>query len=231
MNAHTEVRPERVVLIRLLSTLASLPLSAAALASTEAPASYGVLAQAVAAAGALISAAGALTLCWKGRFNWEPAEEDVPRSAQKFGGLIIAIVIATMWYRFARQQSISADELIALAVGSAALGVGGLIVYSLLVGVFVYDKIVAMGGRKTGTSKMVGGFWLTADARASLKSGNPRPRSIAELFKGSGYDADLVWPRLSRALVKLSFQVSYVLLVAGGTCALAAVALVMAASA
>ena len=231
MSTRTRSRLENLVLTRLLAMFASLPFSAPVLASTEAAASYGVLAQAVAAAGTLIAAAGALTLCWKGRFNWEPAEEDVPRSAQKFGGLVIAIIIAAMWYRFAKQRSISPDELLSFAVGFAGLGVAGLIVYSLLVGVYVYNKTIALGGRKTGITRVVGGFWLTGDARVALRSGDPRPRSVAELFKGSGYDPDLVWPRFSRALAKICFQLSYILLVAGGTCALSAVALVIASAA
>ena len=61
-------------------------------------------------------------------------------------------------------------------------------------------------------------------------SGDPRPLSVGDLFKGAAFNADYVWPRLSRSLAKVSFQLAYIGLVAGGTCALAAVSLLVASS-
>lgn len=192
--------------------------------------SYGVLAQTVATAGTLIASGGALALCWKGRFPWEPVEEDIPRSAQKFGGLIIAIVIATIWYRSTQQHLLSSDDLIGLAIVFSGAGLVGLIIYSLLVGVLVYEKTVVVSGTIPTTQKIIGGFWLTAGARQSLHSGTPRPLSVSDLYKGAAFNADYVWPRISRALAKVSFQLTYIVLVAGGTCALAAISLLISSS-
>jgi hypothetical protein len=191
---------------------------------------YGVLAQVVAAAGTLIAAGGALALCWKGRFNWEPVEEDIPKAAQKFGGLVIAVAIAVLWYRFTQQHLLAADDLMWLADKFALGGLAALVLYGLLVGVLVYEKTVVVKGRQTAEKKVIGGFWLTAAAKQALVSGDPRPLSVGDLFKGAAFNADYVWPRLSRSLAKVSFQLAYIGLVAGGTCALAAVSLLVASS-
>lgn len=193
-------------------------------------ATYGVLAQTIATAGTLVAGSGALALCWKGRFNWEPAEEDVPRSAQKFGGLVISVLIAIMWYRFTKQSSLKPDDLISLSIGFGAIGLVALVVYSLLVGVLIYEKIYVVSGTQTAQQKIIGGLWLTEAARTALKSGSPRPGTVSELFAGAAYKEDLVWPRVSRALAKICFQLAYIVLIACGTCALTAVSLLVASS-
>lgn len=218
-------------LVVVMATMQTFAVAATAPEGASSPTNYGVLAQTVAAAGTLIAAAGALALTWKGRYGWEPAEEDIPRAAQKFGGLIIAIIIAAMWFKFARQQVLGVDDLFDLAIIFALVGFFGLVVYGLLVGVLVYEKVVALPGNATDVTKVIGGYWLTAAAREALVSGDPRPHSVADVFKGAAYDPDHVWPRISRALAKVSFQIAYILLVAGGTCALSAVALLVASAA
>lgn len=190
--------------------------------------SYGVLAQVVATAGSLIAASAALALCWKGRFKWEPAEEDIPRAAQKFGGLIIAITISILWFRFSQERSLASNDLVNLSIAFGLVGLGGLVIYSLLVGVLVYVKVVATNARTTADIKIIGGFWLTAAAKTALASGAPRPMSVGDLLKGAQYNEDYVWPRLSRALAKVSFQLAYILMVAGATCALGGISLLIA---
>jgi hypothetical protein len=216
------------VLFQAASALVVGLLGGTAMAAVSRPqADYGVLAQTVATAGTLIASAGALLLCWKGRFSWEPAEEDVPRSAQKFGGLIVAVLNAIIWYRFVRQQLLTPDDLIRLSGFFVAVGLIAMLIYSVLVGVFVYEKIVVVGGTETGRIKIIGGFWLTDGARQSLTGGDPRPLSVGDLFKGAAYEPDYVWSRISRALAKVSFQVSYIVLVAAGTCALTSISLLI----
>jgi hypothetical protein len=205
--------------------------AAASAASAGADSSYGVLAQTVATAGSLIAAAAALSLCWKGRFAWEPAEQDVPRSAQKFGGLMIAVLIAIMWYRFTKQKRLTDDDLILLSIIFGAISLVALVSYGILIGVYVYLKVVVVSGTTTANQKIIGGFWLTPAARSSLRSGDPRPGTIGVLFAGAAYDEDLVWSRISRALAKGCFQLAYVALIAGGTCALAAISLLIASAA
>lgn len=197
---------------------------AADAAATTATASYGVLAKTVATAGTISAAASALLLCWKGRFPWEPVEQDIPSSAQRFGSLVISILIAIMWYRFTIQGSLKADDLISLAGAFLICGLISLVIYGLLVGVLVYDKTIAAGGQNVIVQKIIGGFWLTSAASKKKKS---KHLTVGALFKGAMFDEDVIWPRISRALAKACFQLTYVTLVAGGTCALTAISLLV----
>lgn len=204
------------------------------------PANYGVMGGTVAAAAALIAAGGALALCWKGRFNWEPVEEDVPRSAQKFGGLLTAIAIGIIWYRFTQQHTLIPNDLIAVSTYLGIFGLAALLCYSLLIGVLVFEVEVVSGEKQTTPKKIIGGFWLTAAARRALDRPPSTPASTSEpfipeapttvalLLKGAAYNVDLVWPKFSRALAKISFQLAYIALVACGTCALTAISLLVA---
>jgi hypothetical protein len=54
--------------------------------------------QIVADAGALIAAAGAILVSWKGRARWEPWEEDVPKGPQQVAGLVTAVAIGVLWF-------------------------------------------------------------------------------------------------------------------------------------
>jgi hypothetical protein len=191
-------------------------------------ASYGVLATTVATAGTILAGSAALALTWKGRFRWEPIEEDIPRAARQVGGLLTAILIAILWYLFSFEHRLSAHDLIRLSIIFALVGLASMIVYGLLVGVLVYDKEIAISSNKTANVKIIGGFWLTQRAKKELRSGKPRPGSIVDLLRGAAYNADLVWPRFSRALAKTSFQLAYITLVGSGTCALACTSLLVA---
>ncbi len=190
------------------------------------PESYGVLAQAVAVAGSLVSATTAIRLTWKGRFSWEPVEEDIPKGAQKIGGLLTSVCIALLWYSFFFIKSITDSAMIKVAALTGSGAFAALVIYSILVAVFVYDKEVVVGKNKTDKTKIIGGFWLTGIAKDALLK-NPTI-TIPEVFKGAKYDPDKVWPRFSRALTKVSFQISYVALVGLGTLALSAASLLVA---
>ena len=211
-----------------LTYASSFGLLAASAASNpaSAPSSTGVLAQAVATAGSLIAAVAAFSLCWKGRSNWEPVEQDIPRASQKVGSLLIAIAIAIMWYRFVHQRSLTADNLTLISIYCGLATLIFLLLYSLLIGVFVYSKTYVVDAQNhVAESKIIGGLWLSSHAKTVLRSG---PLTVALLFKGSGYNEDLVWSKISRSLAKLLFQLGYIGLVGGGTCALAAIALLIA---
>lgn len=189
--------------------------------STDSSSSYGVLAQTVAISGSLIAAAAAITLCWKGRFKWEPAEEDIPKSAQKAVGLLVAVAIAIIWFKFTQELSLDPKDLIIISYISSGAMIAGLLCYSLLIGVLVYDKTYVVSGKKTAQRKIIGGLWLSEAAKEALRSGDPRPLTIQDLLKGAAFNEDFVWPRFGRALAKTLFQLAYVVLIAGGTCALA----------
>ncbi|MEW7849662.1 hypothetical protein AB2N08_13260 [Massilia aurea] len=198
---------------------------------------FGALSETVAAAGTLIAAVGAVMLCWKGPFDWEPAEEDLPRSAQKVCSLLIGIAIAIIWFRF-KNHTLTPDDL---QTFSMALGAGVLIafiVYSLLVSVYVYDIDRSASTNRTRIIKIIGGFWLTPRARR-LMAGHPpanippgvtipSPQTINDLLAGHQYKIDSVWSRLSRGLAKAAFQLAYIALVGCGTCALTTASILLA---
>lgn len=198
---------------------------------------FGALSETVATAGTLIAAVGAFMLCWKGPFNWEPAEEDLPRSAQKVGSLLIGIAIAIIWFRF-KNHTLTSDDLQTL---SMVLGVGVLIafiVYGLLVSVYVYDIVRSANINQVRIIKIIGGLWVTPQARRLMAGQSPAnipqgvtippPETINDLLAGLQYKIDSVWSRPSRGLAKAAFQLAYIALVGCGTCALTTASILLA---
>jgi hypothetical protein len=210
-----------------------------AMAGNATAADYGPMTETVATAGMLLAVGSALRLCWKGRFSWEPAEEDVPRSAQRVGGLLIALFIGILWYRF-KKGGMPADDLVTFGVSLGVVTLIAMLCYSFLVGTHVYEIKIGAGGRSTRPLKIIGGFWLTAAAKAALAPGDPpllapngprgpKAMTINDLLKGGGQqDLERVWSRQSRSVAKMAFQLAYIALVGFGTCALYAVALLLA---
>jgi hypothetical protein len=90
------------------------------------------------------------------------------------------------------------------------------------VGVFTYDREVAISPKRVARIKVIGGFFLKPDAKAAQKR---EKVTTQELFKGAGYDADKLWNRPNRHLAKSTFLLSYVGLVVSGMLALATAAM------
>lgn len=177
---------------------------------------YGPLKDIVGSAGAIISAGGAITLSWRGRFNWEPSEQDIPAGARKVGGLVASVLIALMWATWRNQSAI--PKLEAVALTTLGLTVVFLVLYGFLVGLDTYNVELVDGSNK----RIVGGFWLTAKARKSKsKSGV----TTQVLLEGAAYDPDILWSRFSRQVAKGSFILAYLGLTICGTLALAAAAI------
>jgi len=187
---------------------------------------YGVFANLVADAGSLVAVAGAIGLAWKKRSAWEPVEEDIPNAAQHVGGLFAAVAIAVFWYQVTMSGVLNGHDLIEYMEGLSAATLFGFVIYSLLVATFVYEKPVAVSAKAAKSIKIIGGFWLTNEAKRCLVSGDPKPSTIQDLVLGCA-NVDQVWPRISRALAKMSFTLSYICLTACGTCLLACAALLM----
>jgi len=141
---------------------------------------------------------------------------------------LIAIANAIIWYRFTQQHRLTPDNLISDAEWLAGGALLALILYSLLVGVLIYDKVIVVAPNKTDDIKIIGGFWLTLNSRRALREGNPRPLSVGDLLKGAAYNPDYVWPKFSRALSKACFQLTYIALVGCGTCALSTISMLVA---
>lgn len=183
---------------------------------------YGIFAGLVATAGTLLSATAALILTWKRRARWEPSEEDIPKGAQRTGGLVIAVVIGIAYFWLRGQES--ALPLTKLSLVSAGIAFVALLLYSILVGVFTYEQVFSPSPNIARRRKIIGGFRLTQAARTAVRTRNI---TVQEALAGAAYDLDKVWSRISRALAKATFLLSYILLVAGGTLALAFVSLLL----
>lgn len=193
------------------------------------PNEYGILADLVSGAGSLLAAGGALRLGWRGRLkNWEPSEEDIDRGPQRVGSLLVVVAIAILWTQTRGLEHL--HFLNTLAISLLAVTVIALIIYGILTGVFTYDRVIYVSGH-TQIKKIVGGFWLTEEARHAKKRARnedpPRFLKEQDLLKGAAYDADSVWPRLSRSLAKSAFVVFYIMLTASGTIALACASIIL----
>lgn len=179
--------------------------------------SFGQYAPLVAAAGTLIAVGTALIQAWRKRAKWEPIEEDLPLLGEKLAGLMVALAIATLWYRHQANLNSEGEFLTAAWILAAAL-FASVLLYALLLGVFVFEREVVTADQKVSKQKVVGGFLLTEAARQSKKK---HQITIQELFKGAAYDPDKVWHKLSRAIVKVALAFSYVGVIFTGTVALA----------
>ena len=174
---------------------------------------YGVLKDVVATAGSIMAAGSAIRFSWKGRADWEPSEQDIPSGAQKIGALIAAVLIALVWVRWRDGKHTGSLEEAALIL--LGLTVAFLIAYGYLVGVQTY-KVAQINGK---TRNVIGGFWLTNEAKQSKARHNV---PIQQLLEGAAYNVDRLWSPASRQLAKTTFVVGYLGLTVCGTVALAA---------
>jgi hypothetical protein len=189
------------------------------LAATE---EYGPLSDVVAAAGSIIAASGAIALAWRGRTKWEPSEQDLDKGPQKVGGLLAAVLISVLWFQTVTGNS--QPPLGFLAILLSGLCLVSLFTYSFLISVQTFSKLVSTGPNKSEERKVVGGFRLTERAKEALRKNDV---TLQELFAGSAYNEALVWTPSSRALAKIAFAFSYIVLTVSGTVALASVALLI----
>lgn len=183
---------------------------------------YGQFGPVVAIAGTLIAAATALLSTWTKRTQWALIDDELGQMAQRFGGLVVAVGIGVLWFqhRPGRQSWLSLDSLSLVAIGVAALCVA---IYVALRTSFTFEREVSTGPRSIAKRKVLGGFALTAAAKKALAEHTGLSRQ--SLFKGAAYDADQVWTPLSRALARITLIFSYLGAVAGGTVALASIAI------
>ena len=181
---------------------------------------YGPLAGLVASVGALLSAGGAITLAWMRTSNWTPPEDDVPSGPSKVASLLTASAVAGMW--FETGKSLTSRDLQQISAVAGGLMVVALILYTFMMGVFVYERQVAQpDGRSVDTKKTIGGFWLLPAAKKGLHNA----QTVQRLFAGAAYDPDLLWSRLSRSLVKIIFILSFITLLVSGSVAISSIAL------
>ena len=188
---------------------------------------YGVLAPIVVHAGSAIAATGAISLGFKGRWNWDPCEEDVSNGPRKVAGLLAALAIGIMWATLQQPANTYALIVIIFACGSSTLL--SLMVYGFLINVYTFDRCKIVNGVETHEN-VIGGFTLSEEAkhnRDNFKEEKGVFLTVQELLKGAEYNVDKIWTRVSRGLAKQLFVLSYIILVGCGTTALAATAILI----
>jgi hypothetical protein len=190
---------------------------------------YGPFADIVKIAGSIMAMGLAIGLGWRGRAKWEPIEEDVPAGPRKVGGLIAAITVALIWVGLNDLQYLPVLTKIALyCLGVAFLS---LMIYILLQ-MLVYEVVRVPAGALPGTDvtevvKVIGGLWLRSDARKKLGK-EDGPNTVQDLFAGSAYKKDALWPRPAQGLAKVFFALAYISLTVAGTVALGAASILIA---
>jgi hypothetical protein len=180
---------------------------------------YGLLAGLVASVTALLAAGGAITLAWVRNASWAPPEDDVPNGPARIASLLTAIAVAGLWFETGKSLTSRNLEIIAEYAGGITLLF--LHLYTLMLGVYIYEKKVADVHGQMETKRTVGGFWLTRQGRGGLAAA----QTVQRLFEGAAYDPDLVWPRVARSLVKLVFIIVFTGLIVSGSTAISSIAL------
>jgi hypothetical protein len=176
---------------------------------------YGLLAGLVASVGALLAAGAAITAAWKRGANWAPPEDGVPTAPAKVASLLTAVAVGGLW--FETGKSLSSRDLEIIAASAGGITFAFLLIYTLLIIIYVFEKEVA----HADPIRTTGGFWLTPAGREGLK----QAKNVQELFRGSGYNRELVWPRPARALVTIAFIIGFTGLILFGSVAIASIAL------
>jgi hypothetical protein len=178
---------------------------------------YGVFGNIVGTAGTLSAASAAIALSWMRRTKWQPPEEALPKVGSRVAGLVAMILIANL-YVFA--PSIGS---VSLAIVSACLLLIAIIALSITIRTnitysFYYPKDVE-------SNRVLGGSALTVEAANIVRD---HQFSEQKLFSQAQGDKDLVWTKDSQASVNLKSTLSFIALIAFGTAALAASAMLVA---
>jgi hypothetical protein len=178
---------------------------------------YGAFANVVGIAGSLAAAASAITLAFKKRARWQPPEETVPAAVARISSLI-AMVFVGLIYVFAK--SIGALALAVIAVVCLAVSV-----YALIQAIKTNGTYSFYYPQDTEANRKLGGDALTAEASNIMKT---KKLTEQQLFTDAQGGKDLVWTKASQARVQLRSALSFIGLIAFGTCALAATAMLVA---
>jgi hypothetical protein len=178
---------------------------------------YGVFANVVATAGSLAAAAAAITLAFKKRAKWQPPEETVPAAVSRVSGLIAMIFIALI-YVFAKDLGRIWLAVIALVFLAAT-------VYTLTVTIRVNTTFSFYYPGMKEEDRKLGGDVLEDEA-ARIKA--EKKINEQQLFTDAQGNKDLVWTKASQSSIQIRSTLSFIGLIAFGTCALAAVSLLVA---
>jgi hypothetical protein len=161
----------------------------------------------------------AISLSWRRGGKWIPYQEDLPKAAERIGGVLTAVAVALLWALY--NSWVAVPFLTRTALMTAAAAVVAFLIYAFLVALQTYQKDVS-----TSTSerfvKIVGGFTLTPAAKRKRKTQN-----IQAMFKDAAYDPDAIWERPGRALAQGLFALFFIAMTFSATVALSSAAMVL----
>jgi len=181
---------------------------------------YGDLAPLVKATGWLVSSSWAVIFGWRGRSRkWAPVEEEIPGGVSRVGGLLTAAALALLWFLAASDLS-QGRWLVWVVGGSALVTVLAFLANNFALTQLIYDSRDAAGNPK----KVVGGLWLTRNARHDRKQHDD---TIEGVLEGNEWNRDRVWSRPAQGLAKVLFLSMYLLFTVGGSAVLAAGAMIL----
>ena len=178
---------------------------------------FGVFANLVAIAGCLAAAAAAIGLTWLKRAKWQPPEEALPASTAKFSSLIVMIFIALIYVFGPRAGEVN------LAIVSMVCLIISLVALVVTITTNINYSFFYPPPRKEANRKL-GGNVLTTEAQEIKNTKNIHEQA---LFVDAHGDKDLVWTRPSQASVAVRSTLSYIVLLAFGTCAVASAAMLV----
>jgi len=181
---------------------------------------YGVFANIVTIAGALSSAAAAITLAFMKRSKWQPPEEVLPAATSRLAALLSMVVIALL-YVFGNRIGIVALAAITIAFLIIAIVALVIVIYYSTNYSYYYP------GQQVEANRKLGGNVLTDEATIIREK---RKRTIKQMFDDAQGDKDLVWTRASQTAVSIRATLSFIALIGFGTCTLIAAAMLVAVS-
>jgi hypothetical protein len=178
---------------------------------------FGEFAGIVATAGSLSAAAGAISLAFLKRAKRQPPEEAVPAAVSRVSALIAMVFIALI-YVFGAKIGLVPLGVITLACLLLAL-------WSLITAVQTNTTYSFFYPERAEANRKLGGDTLTDEA-STIKEQKGCSEQL--MFLDAQGDKDLVWTRESQSRVQVKSTLSFIGLIAFGTCALASASMLVA---
>jgi len=177
---------------------------------------YGVFGNLVAIAGCLSAATAAIALSWMKRVKWQPPEEALPKGVSRMSGLVAMVAIALI-YVFGNALEVKWLAAICVVLLLIALA-------ALVVTIRTNIKYSFYYPDRTEKCRLLGGSVLTEEAAGIAREKRRTEQQMLEDLQG---ERDLLWTRDSMAAVNISSTISFIALIAAGTSAVAAAAMLV----
>lgn len=178
---------------------------------------FGVFANVVAIAGALAAAAAAISLAFLKNAKWRPPEEAIPAVVPRLSALASMIFIAIIY--------VFGAEIGKLGLGIIAGILLALTIWCLTVAIHINTSFSFYYPRTKKDARKLGGSVLTDEA-AAIKG--KEKLTEQQLFEDAQGEKDLVWTRSSQSSIQIRAVLSFIGLIAFGTCALGAASMLVA---